>query len=111
MSYERNQKKLAHAKQREEIRNAVHVALLQSGLSEELLGRAIEDLIRKKVVEQVEKIVPKLDDIIAKEVTGRIKGTIDVPSLKKAVAEQVTIRAQAFVNNAVKITMVDEDTW
>lgn len=108
---DRKEKKLAHAKQREEIRNAVHKALVDSGLDKQALLKGMDDLIQVKVKKQVEKVEPRVEGIVNNEIARQIKGIITKKAMQDAIAKQIEAKAKEFVERSVKITIVDEDTW
>lgn len=113
----RAEKKKAHAKMREEIRNAVKEAVLRDGINRS----EFRELVREIALEEVKKVLAGQDspmltslltDLLKKELARVCGGTFLVDRAKEHVSAEVKRLAAKFVDDKVIIKSLEEkDTW
>lgn len=113
----RTERLKAHAKMRDEIRNAVKEEILRDGISREGIRKAMADIAR----EETAKAIKNNGGIaLDKMLTDLLKGELErvcgkgylTQHVKDRVGSEVSLLAKEFVNNKVIIKSLDDGgTW
>lgn len=112
---DRFEKMMAHKKMREEVRNAVHMALKKDGLSKQQISDAIEDVVVRAFNKKMKEIDLHVEEImrsaVRKELMAIAGGAMNEAAIRKILNDEMAKQAQAFINNAVTIRVIDKEIW
>lgn len=113
--FERDQRVLAEAKIREELRNAVSSEMFRRGLTRVDIDKAVQAAVERMVVERVNVVLKDshLQQIIEKQIDKAIHSALDgaggTKTVKTIILEEVRGQAAKFVSDRVRIDVLGEE--
>lgn len=109
------EQKDAESKAREELRNAVHSEMVRSGITRAVITKLVHDIVNQEIESVIKSVLKKpgseLEKVVEKVFSDKAPGFLTKENVKKAITEQIEVKAKEYINSTLKISLVENGGW
>lgn len=109
----RGERLKAHAKMRDEVRNAVKEEMLREGIGREEIRQAVSEMLMGTVRKKVEGTDMRklIQQVLREELTRMVGGNYIPDLIRKTLKDEAEKLAAAFIEKSVLVTTTDKEHW
>lgn len=115
MSESNKEKRIAEAKGREELRNAVHLNMIREGVNRDEIRRAIKEIVNVEIERSVKHLLSHPDGYLKKIVTKIFEEvapkSLNKEKVNKAIDKQIADMTKEFVEQNLKLSIKADGGW